>query len=204
MKERNHIEIYLSANRRSKYRSTPITLAASTSIAARALDFSASSRSRGFGSMCSLGSQEESSSLARENLGCRESVVKASAQESVKDGESLEPNVGLGAGLLRAPPLQHPPSAPLPPQHPPPPRGALPPPRDAARVLQKSVLRGSAIHWAQVPGPLAQGLVASLIEGKVTSDRTSPSDGGGVNCDKFWIGASRLFSKFSRCRCSSS
>lgn len=45
--------------------------------------------------MCSLGSQEERSSLARENLGCRESVVNASAQESVKDGDCREFSVGL-------------------------------------------------------------------------------------------------------------
>lgn len=92
---------YFSANRRSKYRNTPITLAASTSIAARALDFSVNSRSRGLGSMCSFGSQEESSSLARENFGCRERVVKASAQERVRDGEALGFNGGLGGGLLK-------------------------------------------------------------------------------------------------------
>ena len=50
-REEKRNETYLSANRRSKYRRTPITLAASTSIAALAFDFSATSRSRGFGSM---------------------------------------------------------------------------------------------------------------------------------------------------------
>ena len=62
---------------------------------ASAFDLSANSRSRGFGSMCSLGSHEESSSLARENLGCRERVVKASAHESVKDGDCREFSAGL-------------------------------------------------------------------------------------------------------------
>lgn len=78
--------------------------------------------------------------------------------------------------------MQHPPLAPLPPQQPPP-DGVLLADREAASVLQKRVLRGSAWHWAQVPGPLAQGLVASLMGGRVTSERTSPSDGGGVNCE---------------------
>ncbi len=31
--------------------------------------------------------------------------------------------------------------------------------RAAARVLQKRVLCGSALHWAHVPGPLMHGFV---------------------------------------------
>jgi hypothetical protein len=83
-----------------------------------------------------------------------------------------------GVGAFRD--MQHPPSVPLPPQHPPP-AGVPLADREAASVLQKRVLRGSARHWAQVPGPLAQGLVAWLIGGRTTSERTSPSEGGGVN-----------------------
>lgn len=118
-----------------------MTLAASTSIAAREL---AGATSLGFGSVCSLGSQVEISSLAREKLGCRERVVKASAQESVKDGVADEREV---AGPLREGFVlrdwQQPPSAPLPPQQP---EEATLAERDAASVLQKRVLRGSARH----------------------------------------------------------
>lgn len=65
----NREAVYFSANRRSKYRSTPITLAASTSIAARPPQASASARSWGLGRVCSLGSQVEISSLARLKFG---------------------------------------------------------------------------------------------------------------------------------------
>lgn len=76
---------YLSANLRSKYRRTPMTLAASTS---RAGLFSRwlPCRSRGFGRVCSLGSQDASSSVAREKLGCRDKVVKVSAHDRVNVG----------------------------------------------------------------------------------------------------------------------
>lgn len=119
--------------------------------------------------------------------------MKASAQLSV----SSEGAAGLGAGgcedrvvFLRGRgvvegaffDMQHPPSLPPPPQQPPP-DGVPLADREAANVLQKRVLRGSARHWAQVPGPLAQGFVAWLMGGRVTSERTSPSDGGGVNCE---------------------
>lgn len=87
---------------------------------------------------------------------------------------------GLGAVAGAFLDMQHPPSFPPPPQQPPP-DGVPLADREAANVLQKRVLRGSDWHWAQVPGPLAQELVAWLIGGRVTSERTSPSDGGGVN-----------------------
>lgn len=168
-----------------------MTLAASTSNAARPPRLSASASSCGFGSVCSLGSQVEISSLAREKFGWRDSVVKASAQLRVSalgveglDGggcagmEGLLRVVGV-VGAFRD--MQHPPPlAPLPPQHPPP-DGVPLADREAASVLQKRVLRGSAWHWAQVPGPLAHGLVAWVMDGKTTSERTSLSEGGGVN-----------------------
>lgn len=136
------------------------------------------------------------SSLAREKFGCRERVVNASAQVRVRDGEAdlgAAESAGMGprllrlvvvvAGALLPRDMQQPPSAPFPPQQPPP-VGVPLADREAASVLQKRVLRGSARHWAQVPGPLAQGWVAWLIGGRVTSERTSPSDGGGVNWER--------------------
>lgn len=96
--------------------------------------------------------------------------------------------------------LQQPPSLPPPPQQPP--DGVPLADREAASVLQKRVLRGSARHWAQVPGPLAQGFVAWLMGGRVTSERASPSEGGGVNWEMDWMGARRLASKV-RLRCCS-
>jgi hypothetical protein len=83
-------------------------------------------------------------------------VVKASAQLSVNS----EGEAGLGAGgcegreeLVRAGvvvagaflDMQHPPSFPPPPQQPPP-DGVPLADREAASVLQKRVLRGSARH----------------------------------------------------------
>lgn len=131
-------------------------------------------------------------------------MVKASAQLRVSaSGEAGLETAGCGGGrtLLRVVSgtgalrdMQQPPSAPLPPQQPPP-DGVPLADREAASVLQNSVLRGSARHWAQVPGPLAHGLVAWPIGGRVTSERASPSEGGGVNCERDWIGARRLFSK---------
>lgn len=195
---------YLSANRLSKYRKTPITLAASTSMAARPLRPSLTGRSRGLGRVCSFGSHVEISSLAREKFGCRERVVKASAQVRVKDGDedwAIEGGGGRGPGFRGAVvvegalcDMQHPPSAPFPPQQQPA-VGVPLPDREAASVLQKKVLCGSVRHCAHVPGPLAHGLVAWLMGGRVTSERTSPSEGGGVNWDRVWMGASRLFSK---------
>ena len=104
--------------------------------------------------MWSFGSQVEISSLARLKFGWRDRVVKASAQLSV----SSEGGAGLGAGgfedmeaLLRVADavagafldMQHPPSFPPPPQQPPP-DGVPLADREAANVLQKRVLRGSA------------------------------------------------------------
>lgn len=145
---------------------------------------SGGARSRGLGRVWSLGSQEESSSLARLKFGWRERVVKASAQERVNSsGEAGLDAGGCGgrAAFLRvgAVDLQQPPLLPAPPQQPP--DGVPLADREAASVLQKRVLRGSARHWAQVPGPLAHGFVACPIGGRVTSERASPSDGGGVN-----------------------
>lgn len=53
--------------------------------------------------------------------------------------------------------------------------------RDAASVLQKRVLFGSERHCAHVPGLLPQ-MLAWLFGGAVDG-RTSPSEGGGVNCE---------------------
>ena len=80
---------------------------------------------------------------------------------------------------------QQPPSAPRPPQQPPA-DWDWDWEREAARLLQKRVLLGSAWHCAQVPGPLTQGLaVDGMVGGTEEEDmETSPSDGGGVNADR--------------------
>jgi hypothetical protein len=53
--------------------------------------------------------------------------------------------------------------------------------REAASVLQNRVLFGSERHWAQVPGLLPQ--VLTWLLGPTVNGRTSPSEGGGVNCE---------------------
>ena len=124
-----------------------MTLAASTSKAARGSDSSTGRRSRGLGSVWSFGSQVEISSLAREKFGCRERVVKVSAHERVRESASVDEMVaGLGPdrrGGFELRDWQHPPSGPLPPQHP---DGAALPDREAASDLQKRVLLGSERH----------------------------------------------------------
>lgn len=135
---------YLSANLRSKYLRTPITLAASTSMAGRLSMWfpcrSLGATSRGLGRVCSLGSQVASSSLAREKLGCRDKVVKVSAHVRVKAGADEPP---LWFELrVDGRDWQHPPSTLLPPQQP----DEVLADREAANVLQKSVLRGSLRH----------------------------------------------------------
>ena len=90
--------------------------------------------------MWSLGSQAEISSLAREKLGCRERVVKASAHERVKEGVLERRELAVGWGGFPPRDMQHPPSAPLPPQQP---EEAALAEREAASVLQKRVRRGS-------------------------------------------------------------
>lgn len=123
-----------------------MTLAASTSRAARESDCSTGRKSRGLGNVWSFGSQVEISSLAREKFGWRERVVKVSAHERVRESALDEVVAGLGAdrcGGLGLRDWQHPPSGPLPPQHP---EGAALADREAASDLQKRVLLGSERH----------------------------------------------------------
>jgi hypothetical protein len=61
--------------------------------------------------------------------------------------------------------------------------------REAARDLQKRVLFGSARHWVQVPGPVAQGFAVVVVVAEREVE-TSPSDGGGVKpCWESWWGS---------------
>lgn len=71
--------------------------------------------------------------------------MNASAQERVRgvDARSVFAGLRRGGGGGGARVWQHPPSAPLPPQHP---VGVPLAEREAARVLQKRVLRGSDTH----------------------------------------------------------
>lgn len=98
-------------------------------------------------------------------------MVYVSAQES------LIPWVGLGCALDRVDRVlrqQDDELGSVPPQQPASPDWE----REAARDLQKSVLLGSARHWAHVPGPEAQGFAGAVALG--SAEETSPSDGGGV------------------------
>lgn len=122
--------------------------------------------------------------------------MKVSAHDSVKEGlvGAFEVEIVLKVDAFSPRDWQHLLSASFAPQQP---DGPVLVDCEAANVLQKSVLRGSVRHWAHVPGSLEQGLVVWLMGGRIISERTSPSDGGGVNCERFCMGASLLFSKDS-------